>query len=70
MDFSTFDDMATGEDYMAASGQLLSWWMSTAAQTASVLIQGDLQFEPDETFFVQPARRRREHFNTCPRNPG
>ena len=27
--------------------------MSMGSQTASVLIQGDLQFEPNETFFVQ-----------------
>jgi len=42
-----------GEDYTAASGQLLFPAMSTASQTASVLIHGDLDFEPNETFFVQ-----------------
>jgi hypothetical protein len=54
VDFSTFNGTATaGEDYTTASGTLIFPPMSTASQTASVLIQGDLQFEPNETFFVQ-----------------
>jgi hypothetical protein len=54
VDFSTFNGTATaGKDYMEASGQLLFPAMSTTPQTATVLIQGDLQFEPNETFFVQ-----------------
>ena len=43
VDFSTFDGTATaGEDYTTASGTLIFPAMSTASQTASVLIQGDL----------------------------
>ncbi|HEX9638272.1 MAG TPA: Calx-beta domain-containing protein, partial [Acidobacteriota bacterium] len=54
VDFMTFDGTASaGKDYTAASGTLIFPAMSTAAQTASVSIDGDLQFEPDETFFVQ-----------------
>jgi hypothetical protein len=54
VDFSTFNGTATaGKDYMEASGQLIFPAMSTAPQIASVMIQGDLQFEPNETFFVQ-----------------
>ena len=54
VDFMTFDGTATaGKDYMEASGQLIFPAMSTAPQIASVMIQGDLQFEPNETFFVQ-----------------
>jgi len=54
VDFSTFDGTATaGEDYTTASGTLIFSAMSTASQTASVLIQGDLVFEPNETFLVQ-----------------
>ena len=54
VDFSTLDGTAlAGEDYTAASGQLIFPAMSTAAQTAVVLIHGDLDLEPDETFSVQ-----------------
>jgi len=54
VDFSTFNGTAiAGEDYTSATGQLLFPPMSTASQTAFVSIHGDLQFEPDETFFVQ-----------------
>ena len=57
VDFSTFNGTATaGEDYTAASGTLIFPPMSTASQIASVLVQGDLQFEPNETFFVQLAQ--------------
>jgi hypothetical protein len=54
VDFMTFDDTATeGKDYTAASGTLIFPAMSTAPQIASVSINGDLQFESHETFFVQ-----------------
>jgi hypothetical protein len=54
VDFSTLDGTAlAGEDYTAASGQLIFPAMSTASQTAVVLIHGDLDLEPDETFSVQ-----------------
>jgi hypothetical protein len=56
VDFSTFNGTATaGEDYTAAGGELVFPAMSTEPQTAVVLIHGDLQFEPHETFFVQLA---------------
>jgi hypothetical protein len=56
VDFSTSNGTAiAGEDYTTASGQLIFPAMSTASQTAVVLIHGDLEFEPDETFFVQLA---------------
>jgi hypothetical protein len=54
VDFSTLDGTAlAGEDYTAASGQLIFPAMSTASQSAVVLIHGDLDSEPDETFSVQ-----------------
>jgi len=54
--FSTSDGTAlAGEDYTAASGMLMFPAMSTAAQTAVVMIHGDLQFEADETFSVDLA---------------
>jgi len=53
VDFSTFNGTAiAGEDYTTAGGELVFPAMSTASQTAVVLIHGDLQFEPDETFSV------------------
>jgi len=56
VDFSTSDGTATaGEDYTAASGMLVFPAMSTASQTAVVMIHGDLQFEADETFSVELA---------------
>ena len=56
VDFSTSNGTAiAGEDYTTASGQLIFPAMSTASQTAVVLIHGDLDFEPDETFSVQLA---------------
>jgi hypothetical protein len=54
VDFSTFNGTASaGKDYTAASGTLIFPAMSTAPQIASVSINGDLQFESHETFFVQ-----------------
>jgi len=54
VDFSTANGTAiAGEDYTTASGMLLFPAMSTASQTAVVMIHGDLLFEPDETFSVQ-----------------
>ena len=56
VDFSTFNGTAiAGEDYSTASGQLLFPAMSSAPQTALLLIHGDAQVEPDETLFVQLA---------------
>ena len=53
VDFATANGTATaGSDYVAKSGTLTFPAGSAAAQTLTVLVNGDTDVEPNETFFV------------------
>jgi hypothetical protein len=53
VDYATVSGTATaGSDFVATSGTLTFPAGSTAAQTITVLVNGDTDVEPNETFFV------------------
>ena len=53
VDFTTQDDTATaGSDFAATSGTL-TFPPGTTTQTITVMVNGDTDVEPDESFFVK-----------------
>src|SRR5207248_2350265 len=53
VDFTTLDGTAqSGTDYQSTSGKL-TFTAGQTSKTVTVLVNGDTQQEPDETFFVQ-----------------
>ncbi len=54
VNYATADGTATaGSDYVATSGALTLGGANPLSQTVSVTVNGDFQFESDETFFLQ-----------------